>query len=158
MLTRDRLGAFVAVLFGTAVVALTLTLLASAKPRVPDRFGAVTVAVRNPDAATPVNPFPESRPWSWAEAIALAGRLTAVPGVADAVPDRRFYAQPVLDGRPVVTVQEAHGWASSALAPDTLVAGRPPRSGREITIPGGWGVPVGGTMTVLTATSGRSPG
>jgi putative ABC transport system permease protein len=152
MLTRDRLGAFVAVLFGTAVVALTLTLLASAKPRVPDRFGAVTVAVRNPDAATPVNPFPESRPWSSAEAIALAGRLTAVPGVAAAVPDRRFYAQPVLDGRPVVTVQEAHGWASSALAPDTLVAGRPPRSGREITIPGGWGVPVGGTMTVLTAT------
>ena len=54
MLTRDRLGAFVAVLFGTAVVALTLTLLASAKPRLPDRYAAVAVAVRSPGVTTPL--------------------------------------------------------------------------------------------------------
>ena len=46
MLTKDRLGAFVAVLFGTAVVTLVLTLLVSAAPTVPERYSAVTIAVR----------------------------------------------------------------------------------------------------------------
>ncbi|GAA0551227.1 ABC transporter permease [Paractinoplanes ferrugineus] len=151
MLTRDRLGAFVAVLFGTAVLALTLTLLASAKPRVPDRFAAVTVAVRSPGVVTPVDPFPESRPWSSAAAAQIVAWLTALSGVTAAVADRSFYAQPTLDGRPAETVQQAHGWASAALASDSLIAGRPPRSGHEIAIPGDWGVPVGGTITVLTS-------
>ncbi|MEU4241467.1 ABC transporter permease [Actinoplanes sp. NPDC026619] len=151
MLTRDRLGAFVAVLFGTAIVTLTLALLASAKPQVPDRFAAVAVAVRSPGVSTPADPFPESRPWSSAEATALAARLAAVPGVAVAVPDRRFYAQPVLGGKPVTTVQEAHGWASSALASDSLVAGRPAQSAREIVVPRSLGLPVGSAVTILTA-------
>jgi len=152
MLTRDRLGALVAVLFGTAVVALTLTLLASAKPRVPDRYAATVVAVRNPGVTTPADPFPESRPWPSTEAAALAARLAAIPGVTAAVPDRRFYAQPVIDGRPVVTVEEAHGWASATLASDRLVAGRPARSDHEAVLSRRWGVPVGATVTILTAT------
>ncbi|GIF18406.1 putative ABC transport system permease protein [Actinoplanes tereljensis] len=152
MLTRDRLGAFVAVLFGTAVVALTLSLLASAKPRVPERFDGVAVAARGPGVTTPADPFPEARPWSSAEATAVAARLAALPGVTAAVPDRPFYAQPVLDGVPVATVQQAQGWASSVLAPDPLVAGRPAQSAHEVVIPRSWGIPVGGTVTVLTAT------
>jgi putative ABC transport system permease protein len=152
MLTRDRLGAFIAVLFGTAVVAMTLTLLASASPRVPERYAAVTVAVRSPAVTTPADPFPEPRPWSSAEATALAGRLAAIPGVEAAVADRGFYAQPVRDGKAVGEIQEAHGWASVALAADRLVAGRPATTGREVVIARSLGIPVGGTVTILTAT------
>lgn len=152
MLTRDRLGAFVAVLFGTAIVALTLALLGSASPHRPDRYAAVTAAVRGASVTTPADPFPEPRPWSSAEATALAARLATVPGVAAAVPDRRFYAQPVLDGRPLPTVAEGHGWASATLTPDRLVSGHPAQAGREVVVARGWGVPVGGTVTILTAT------
>jgi putative ABC transport system permease protein len=152
MLTRDRLGAFVAVLFGTAVVALTLTLLGSAHSRVPERYAAVSVAVQSPRATTPADPFPESRPWSSTEATALAMRLAKMPGVDAAIPDRRFYAQPVLNGRPSSAVQEGHGWASSALAADTLVAGRPPTRDHEAVLSREAGVPIGGTATILTAT------
>lgn len=152
MLTRDRLGAFVAVLFGTAVVALTLTLLASAAPRTPERFAAVTVAVQSPAVQTAADPFPESRPWSFAEATALVGRLAAVPGVAAAVADRRFYAQPVLAGRPVSGLAEGHGWASAVLARDTIVAGRAAQADKEIVVAQALGIPVGGTVTILTAT------
>ncbi|GIM94118.1 FtsX-like permease family protein [Paractinoplanes toevensis] len=155
MLTRDRLGAFVAVLFGTAVVTLTLSLLASAKPRVPERFDAVAVAARGPGVTTPADPFPEVRPWSSAEATAMAARLAALPGVTAAVPDRSFYAQPVLAGRPATT-RQAQGWASSALAPDRLIAGRPAGAAREMVIPRAWGVPIGDTVTVLTA-AGPAP-
>ena len=156
MLTRDRLGAFVAVLFGTAVVALTLTLLASATPHRPDRFAAVTVAVRSPLVTTPANPFPESRPWSAAEVAELTGRLRAVPGVGATVADRRFYAQPVLGGKPVAAVQEGHGWSSAVLAPDPLVAGRPAAGDHEVVLGRELGVPVGGTVTILTATGPAS--
>ena len=152
MVTRDRLGAFVAVLFGTAVVTLTLTLFASAAPSVPDRFAAVTVAVQSPRVTTPADPFPESQPWSAAEADVLAARLAAVPGVRSAVADHQFYAQPVLDGRPSADIQEGHGWASAALADDHLVGGRPAQADREVVVAKNLGVPVGGTVTVLTAT------
>lgn len=152
MLTRDRLGAFVAVLFGTAVVMLNLTLLGSAHPRVPERYAAVSVAVQSPRATTPADPFPESRPWSSTEATALATRLAEVPGVNAAIPDRSFYAQPVLNGRPSSVIQEGHGWASSALATDTLVAGRPPTRDHEAVLSREAGVPIGGTATILTAT------
>jgi putative ABC transport system permease protein len=151
MLTRDRLGAFVAVLLGTAVVALTLTLLASAKPQLPDRYVAIAVAVRSPSVTTPADPFPESRPWSAAEAAAMTARLAASPGVTAAIPDHRFYAQPVIDGTPIAA-EEAHGWASAKLASDHLVAGSPPRAGHEVVISRRWGVPVGDTVTILTAT------
>jgi len=152
MLTRDRLGAFVAILFGTAVVALTLTLLASARPQVPDRYAATAVAVRSPGVTTPADPFPESRPWSSAEAATLTARLAAIPGVTAAIPDHRFYAQPVIDGKPVAAAEEAHGWASAALASDRLVAGHPARADREAVLSRRWGVPVGDAVTILTAT------
>ncbi|MCY1140274.1 FtsX-like permease family protein [Actinoplanes sp. Pm04-4] len=152
MLRRDRLGSFIAVLVGATVVTLTLTLLASAVPQRPDRFAAVTVAVQNPDVTTPADPFPESRPWSTAEATALATRLAAVLGVEAAVADRSFYAQPVIGGRPVAEIQQGHGWASAVLASDRLIAGRPAATGHEVVLGAGAGIPVGGSVTVLTAT------
>ena len=147
-----RFGAFAAVGVGTAMVTATLSLLASASPQVPDRFAAVAVAVQSPAAATPADPFAESRPWSSEQAAALAGQLGGVPGVTAAIADRTFYAQPVLDGRPSSTVQEGHGWASSALAPHPLIAGRPPATESEVVTGRSFGVPVGGSLTVLTAT------
>ena len=152
MLTRDRLGAFVAVLFGTAVVALTLTLLASAKPQVPDRYAATAMAVRSPGVTTPADPFPESRPWSSTEAATLTARFAAIPGVTAAIPDHRVYAQPIIEGKPVAAAEEAHGWASAALASDRLVAGHPARADRDAVLSRRWGVPVGDTVTILTAT------
>jgi putative ABC transport system permease protein len=152
VLSRDRLGAFVAVFFGTAIVALTLTLFASASPQVPDRFAAVKVAVQSPPVTTPADPFPESRPWSSAEAIALAARLAAVLGVAAAVPDRAFYLQPIIGGKPIADLDEGHGWASAALAPDRLVAGRVPEGDREVVIGRDLGIPIGADLTTLTAT------
>ncbi|MCU7730034.1 FtsX-like permease family protein [Actinoplanes sp. KI2] len=152
MLTRDRLGAFVAVLFGTAAVALTLTLLASAKPRMPDRYAAIAVAVRSPGMTTPADPFPESRPWSSAETATLTARLATIPGVTAAIPDRSFYAQPAFGSTPLAAAKEAHGWASAALALDSLVAGRPARADHEAVVSRKWKVAVGGTVTILTAT------
>ncbi len=156
MLTRDRLGAFVAVLFGAAVVTMTLTLLASATPQRPERFAAVTVAVQSPGVTTPADPFPETRPWSSAEASGLAARLAAVTGVTAAVADRSFYAQPVRAGRPVTEIQQGRGWASAALAADRLTAGRQAAGAREVVLDEGLGVPPGGTVTVLTATGPAS--
>ena len=59
---------------------------------------------------------------------ALAARLAAVPGVRAAIGDVSVPAQ--LGGRAVV----AHGWASAALTPYVLSAGRPPvRAGEVVT-------------------------
>ena len=152
MLTRDRLGSLIAVLVGAAVVTLTLTLLASAGPQRPDRFAAVTVAVHSPGVTTPADPFPESRPWPSDEAAQLSARLAAVPGVEAAVADRPFYAQPVVAGRPVAEIQQGYGWAGAAMASDHLVAGQPATGAREVVLGASLGIPVGGTVTVLTAT------
>jgi putative ABC transport system permease protein len=152
VLARDRLGTFVAVLFGTAVATSTLGLLASASPRVPDGYAALTAAVQSPAVRTPADPFPEPRPWSSAEATALAARLAAVDGVAAAIPDRVFYAQPVIAGRPVQGVRRGHGWASAAMSRDRLVAGHAPAGRREVAISRDLGLPVGSSVTVLTGT------
>jgi putative ABC transport system permease protein len=147
-----RFGAFAAVAVGTAMVTATLSLLSSASPQIPDRFAAVAVAVQSPAAETPANPFAQTRPWSSEQAGALAAQLAGVAGVTAAIPDRTFYAQPVIDGRPSGTVQEGHGWASSSLAPHPLIAGRPPVSETEVVAGRSFGIPVGGSLTVLTAT------
>ncbi|MEV6491643.1 FtsX-like permease family protein [Actinoplanes sp. NPDC051633] len=149
-LSRRRAGAVVAVLLGTAIVTATLTLLASATPVPPARFGAVAAAVQSPAVSTPADPFPESRPWSPAEAEALRSGLARAPGVTAAVSDRTFYAQPVIGGRPW-HIDSGHGWTSAALAPHGLVAGRAPAADGELVLGRSAGAGVGGTVTVLTA-------
>ncbi len=155
-LTRERLGGVLPVLLGTAIVAASLLLFASGTPRVPDRFAGTALVVRSPDVTPHGNPFPEPRPWSAGEAEALAQRLAMVDGVTAAVPDRTFYAQPVRDGRAVPEPTEGQGWASAALAPYQLVAGGPPVRDREVVVDRALGVPVGGELTVLTATGPAS--
>ncbi len=152
MLTRERLGALVPVLLGTAIVTASLLLFASGTPRVPDRFAGTAVVVRSPEVSTPAIPFPEPRPWSGPEAAELVRQLAAVDGVTAVVPDHTFYAQPVLDGRAAPGPTEGQGWASAALAPYRLVAGAPPVRDREVVVDRALGVPVGGELTVLIAT------
>ena len=150
LLSRRRAGAVVAVLLGTAIVTTTLTLLASATPVTPARFRAVEAAVLSPAVSTPADPFQESRPWSSGEAEGLRSELARAPGVTAAVSDRTFYAQPVVGGRPW-HVDSGHGWASAALAPHELIAGRPPARDGEVVLGRSAGIGVGGAATVLTS-------
>ncbi|MEJ3744457.1 FtsX-like permease family protein [Actinomycetes bacterium KLBMP 9797] len=145
------LGAFVAAAVGVAVVALSTLLFASGQPRVPDRVAAAAVLVQGPVADTPADPFPEPRPWSSSAATGLADRLAAIPGVAAAVPDRTFYAQPVVEGRPDETVTAGHGWASARLGGASLAAGAAPLSDRDVVLGRAPGRAPGDRVTLLTA-------
>ena len=98
---RRSASAFVAVAIGVALVAAATLLLASGRPpgagpararggrrcRAPRRARRPTRSCR---------PGPGQR----TATAGLVGRLAALPGVAAAVPDRTFYAQPLVDGRP----------------------------------------------------------
>ncbi|MET0494638.1 MAG: ABC transporter permease [Actinoplanes sp.] len=141
MLSRARLGTFLAVLLGTAVVTTFLLLLTSGQPRVPDRLAGFAVVVQSPAAGNRPDEFAEPVPWPAATVRSLVERLQAVPGVDDVVVDRSFYAQPLRDGRPVSGSTAGHEWHG----------GNPPRPG-EVIVDRALGVPVGATVTLLTAT------
>jgi putative ABC transport system permease protein len=144
MLTLRRLfGAFVAVTLGVTVVACSCLLLVAGRPVVPDRWARAAVVVQSPEAESPANPFPPTVPWSAEAAEALAARLAALPGVAAAIPDRTFYAQPLGDDR----ITEGHGWSSVRLGGARLVAGRPPQRPGEVVLDR-----APGPVTLLTAT------
>ncbi|WBB70704.1 FtsX-like permease family protein [Micromonospora sp. WMMD812] len=159
MLTgRRSLGAFVAVAVGVALVAASTLLLASGQAPVPDRLARAAVVVQSPEAGSPGDPFPPTRPWSSAAATALAARLSGLPGVEEAVPDRTFHAQPLVDGRPPATdgqrqdVHEGHGWSSARLGSARLTAGAPPRHPGEVVVDAALGLRPGAPVTLLTAT------
>ncbi|MBE1489080.1 ABC transporter permease [Plantactinospora soyae] len=150
------LGPFVALCLGVALMSMTALVLVSANPQVPDRYAGTEVLVAGPTVAEVSGTFPERRPWSPRRAAELVDRLAAIPGVRAAVPDRSFYAQAVLDGRPVgepaVTDPQGHGWSSAALAPYRLVAGSPPARADEVVLDRALALDPGTTVTLLTAT------
>lgn len=146
------LGAFVAAAVGVGVVAVSTLLYASGAARVPDRLAAAAVIVQSPPAGATADPFPESRPWSSAAATGLASRLAAIPGVAAAVPDRVFYAQPVIDGRPERDVTAGHGWAGARLGGIALTAGAPPEGEHDVVLGRAHGKAPGDRVTLLTGT------
>lgn len=148
MLTRDRLGMFIAVVLSTAIVAAALLLWSSSRPRVPDRFAGLSVVVQSPEAVNSPEFFAESVPWPAATAQELADRLGALPGVTGVVQDRQFYAQPVRSGRPVPDLTTGYGWTASA---GRLVAGAPPVGERDVVVGADLGVPIGRDVTLLTA-------
>ncbi|MFI6262231.1 FtsX-like permease family protein [Micromonospora sp. NPDC051006] len=159
MLTARRsAGAFVAVAVGVALVAASTLLLASGRPQVPDRLARAAVLVQSPPAHSPADPFPPTRPWSSAVATELGGRLAGLTGVVAAVPDRSFYAQPLVDGRPPAAdgqrqdAQQGHGWASARLGGLRLTAGEPPRRAGEVVVDAALGLRPGAAVTLLTAT------
>ncbi|MFY1693323.1 ABC transporter permease [Plantactinospora sp. WMMB782] len=150
------LGPFVALCLGVALMSMTALVLVSAQPRVPDRYAGAEVLVLAPEVAGIPGTFPERRPWSPARTAELTERLAALDGVTAAVPDRSFYAQAVVDGRPVgepaLADPQGHGWSSAALAPYRLVAGSPPVRPDEVVLDRALGFAPGSRVTLLTAT------
>ncbi|MGW3808469.1 ABC transporter permease, partial [Micromonospora sp. NPDC005113] len=118
---RRSASAFVAVAIGVALVAAATLLLASGRPQVPDRLAQAAVVVQSPEAGARADSFVPSRPWSASVAAELTSRLAGLPGVAAAVPDRTFYAQPLVNGRSAATdaqredAHQGHGWSSARL-------------------------------------------
>ncbi|WP_220504632.1 ABC transporter permease [Microbispora sp. H13382] len=143
-------GGFVALCLGTVILSATTLLLASAGPRVPERYAAAPLLVRAPGTPGEENAFRENRPWSPETAGSLVRALTSVPGVAAAVPDRAFYAQAVVGGRPA-GAHEARSWSVAALAPYRLVAGRAPVGAGEVVLDRALGLAPGSPVTLLTA-------
>ena len=145
-------GTFVAITLGVAVVAGAGTLWASSRPQAPARYDHSPVLVQPPEIAVNEYGNTEYRPWTDAEAVALAARLAAVPGVTAAVPDPAFYVQRVVAGRatgdPERSRTDGHPWSATALGGHRLTAGRPPAAPGEVALAG---AAPGGTVTVLTA-------
>ncbi|WP_328424031.1 ABC transporter permease [Micromonospora sp. NBC_00389] len=154
---RRSAGAFVAVAIGVALVTAATLLLASGRPQVPDRLAQAAVVVQSPEAGTAADSFAPTRPWSATRAAELVGRLAGLPGVAAAVPDRTFYAQPLVDGRPPATdgqredAHQGHGWSSARLGGLRLTAGEPPRRPGEVVVDRALGLRSGAAVTLLTA-------
>ncbi|MEU4876988.1 FtsX-like permease family protein [Streptomyces sp. NPDC021608] len=151
------LGAFVAVLVGAALISTTLVIYDSARPRVQPRYDGTT-ALALPHKAADADGGPEDRmPWSKAEAEPLVAGLDKVPGVADAVVDRSFYAQAIEGGKPVTdegALESGHGWSSARMAPYKLVSGRAPNATNEVVVDRALGVAAGSRLTV-NLTEGR---
>ncbi|MGI5155268.1 ABC transporter permease [Microbispora sp. CA-102843] len=148
-------GTFVALCLGAAVLTASALLLTSAGPRVPARYAAAPLLVRAPGVPGDENGFAENRPWSPETVEALVRALASVPGVAAAVPDRAFYAQAVVRGRPAGG-HVARGWSTAALAPHRLLAGRPPVRAGEVVLDRALGLAPGSPVALLTA-KGTAP-
>ncbi|WP_433537230.1 FtsX-like permease family protein [Micromonospora sp. CA-249363] len=159
---RRSASAFVAVAIGVMLVAAATLLLASGRPRVPDRLARAAVVVQSPEAGAAADSFVPTRPWSATVAATLAARLADLPGVTAAVPDRTFYAQPLVDGRPPAVetgredAHQGHGWSSAHLGGLRPTAGEPPRNADEVVLDRALGLRTGASVTVLTA-SGPQP-
>ncbi|MGW3604329.1 ABC transporter permease [Micromonospora sp. NPDC005161] len=154
---RRSASAFVAVAIGVALVAAATLLLASGRPQVPDRLTQAAVVVQSPEAGAPADSFVPSRPWSASVAAELTSRLAGLPGVAAAMPDRTFYAQPLVNGRPATTdaqredAHQGHGWSSTRLGGLRRTAGEPPRKPGEVVVDRALGLRTGAPVTLLTA-------
>ncbi len=148
-------GSFVALALGMAVLTATLVVFFSARPGVPDRLAAAAVVVQAPAAGSDVDSFEEYVPWPADRTDALSRELSGIPGVAAAVPDRSFYAQPVRDGQPLGDPSAGdplgHAWSTTALAPYRLVAGVAPAAPGEVVLGDRYGFPPGSDVTLLTA-------
>ncbi|MFA3877612.1 ABC transporter permease [Streptomyces sp. MMCC 100] len=151
------LGAFVAVLVGVALITTTLVIYDSARAKVQPRYEGTT-ALALPPQAVDADGSPEDRmPWSASEAEPLVSGLEKIPGVADAVVDRSFYAQAIRNGEPVTDEgadESGHGFGSAQMAPYKLVSGRAPAAANEVVVDRDLGAAVGSELTV-NITEGR---
>ncbi|MER5643088.1 FtsX-like permease family protein [Streptosporangium sp. NPDC002524] len=143
-------GTFVALCLGSAITSMSALAYASAGPQVPERLAGAPVLVRAPAAVRADGNFTPDRPWSPETVTSLAGRLAAVPGVAAAVPDHVFYAQPVVGGRPGGDGR-GHAWSAAALAPYPLTSGRAPERDGEVVLDRALGAGPGTRVTLLTS-------
>lgn len=147
-------GTFAGLTLGVALIAMTLLVHVSAQPRTPQRLAAAPVLVHGPVAPDAAGVGSGVRPWAATDAAALADRLAGLAGVAAAVPDRSFYAQLVVGGRPVGDAEDAgagHGWSSATLGGYPLVAGAAPDADGQVAADIATGLAVGAHTTLLTA-------
>ncbi|WP_433519616.1 FtsX-like permease family protein [Nonomuraea sp. CA-143628] len=155
-LARGRWGSLIgtSLALGLAVGILSMTglVFASARPQVPVRYAAAAVLVKTPSTGGEVNGlFYPDRSWSPERARSLTERLGRIPGVAAVVPDRVFYAQAVIGGKPVAGETQGYLWPSAALAPYRPAAGKPPAGPGELVVSRALGLSPGQRVTVLTA-------
>ncbi len=158
---RRSASAFVAVAIGVSLVAAATLLLASGRSQVPNRLARAAVVVQSPEAGAAADSFVPTRPWSATVTATLVTRLAALPGVTAAVPDRTFYAQPLVDDRPPAVdsrredAHQGHGWSSAQLGGLRPTTGEPPRRADEVVLDRALGLPTGASVTVLTASGPR---
>ncbi|MEU3642129.1 ABC transporter permease [Lentzea sp. NPDC034063] len=157
--TSGFIGAFVAILCGTALVAACGILMESGfRGGVPtQRYAATDVVVTGDRTVRPpggdVLAF-EHTAEQPSIAASLVAKIAAVPG-AKAVPEQTFPAVVVGgDGQPLASKPTfGHNWGSAVLAPFNLKEGNPPKPG-EVVLDSGLaaeaGVGVGGEVRVMT--------
>jgi len=151
--TRGRIsgfaGTFAALALGVTLLATSLLVYASAAPQTPERFAAAPMVVHAPIAGNADGVVRAMRPWSVAETERLRAEIAAQPGVTQVVVDRGFYAQAVVDGRPL-TATDGHNWSSALLGAYKLVEGRAPNADGELAANAELGLRPGTRVPVLT--------
>ncbi|HEY1176811.1 MAG TPA: FtsX-like permease family protein [Phytomonospora sp.] len=148
------LGTIGALALGVAIVTAALLVHVSAQPSVPVRYEAAGVIVHGPLAAENSGGHRPAIPWTAERTAELSGKLAAVDGVSQVVPDYSFYAQALLDGEPAGDARadpQGHGWSSTLLGGDRLTDGRAPEAPGELAVGDDVGATVGEDLTVLTA-------
>jgi putative ABC transport system permease protein len=157
--TSGFIGAFVAILCGTALVAACGILMESGlRGGVPtQRYAAADVVVTGDRTVRPpggdVMAFEHASEQPTVPA-ALAAKIAAVPG-ARAVPEQTFPAVVVgRDGQPLASMSTyGHNWDSAVLAPFTLKDGAAPKPGEVVldsALAAESGVGVGGEVRIMT--------
>ncbi|MBE1470457.1 putative ABC transport system permease protein [Kibdelosporangium phytohabitans] len=167
-MTKRRLsgfvGAFVAILCGTALVAGCGILMESGiRAGVPtERYDGAAVVVGGQQTVDPPGAGPLEAKQVAEQAsvpVALAERIKAVPGVRDVVVEHSFPANVVTaDGNaltgPDGTQSLGHNWTAAALAPFSLKEGKAPVGDGEVVLDTGLaargGVGVGQRVRIAT--------
>ncbi|MET9261679.1 FtsX-like permease family protein [Amycolatopsis sp. NPDC004079] len=166
--TKARLsgfvGAFIAILCGTALVAGCGILMESGlRAGVPtQRYAEAAVVVGGPQTTKPPGAdFGESEQISEQTTVpeTLISKIAEVPGVRQAVPEQDFPANVVTSSGQVLTgpngaQSRGHNWDSAVLAPFSLREGHAPEAANEVVLDAELaarsGVSVGSTVRVST--------
>ncbi|MDY7090798.1 MAG: ABC transporter permease, partial [Actinomycetota bacterium] len=148
---RAFLATFLAVVVGVGLIAVTLILYDSGRPRPHPRVAGSPVLVVSNQAVNQAGAAGDRVPWTESQAADLVRQLEDIDGVEAAIVDRNFYAQAFADGEPVAdeaATEAGHGWASARLAPYELVSGRAPATSTELVAGAGVGAQTGSTLAI----------
>ncbi|WP_424184941.1 FtsX-like permease family protein [Actinokineospora sp. G85] len=152
-------GTFAAVFLGVAILSMTGLVLLSAQPEIPARYAGTPVFAQSAAVGQEDGTFTDTKPWSPERTDQLVTAFEAIPGVASAIADRDFYAQPVVDGKPAGDQDtgnpQGHSWSSAALAPHPLVSGTAPTRADDVVVERSLGARIGSKLTLLTGDGPR---
>lgn len=140
--TAGILGALVGVTVAVALVVSSGILLEStlrADIPVERLAGAAIVVHRGQSFGQPGDPTAEALPEKTRVDGRLAARLSSLPGVEQAIPDRTFAAEVVdRQGHRLESDEgqhpTGHGWGSAALTPLVVTAGHEPRTAEDVVL------------------------